>query len=295
MGKSRRGHETPEEDPFLSSKYAVAYVRGQQDLMDKFHPPFKSCECCGGTLTANGYIVSDYDSLEKSLQFQHYTKTLEETAALAIQSGILCKYATTLQGLTASVATVYYPGFDHVACGNVQVKESNEIASSSDAVVLVMGSEQSIEREALGRIGTLPGQQSLLISEVANASKGPVILVIMSGGGMDVWFARIIPKFLAFCVGNFPGEAATADKIFGWMAAGDMVSTVMSRKGSHDNETRHCHGIPWSNILFCKGETVYSSLEGQSYSQVDHHLVRAPTFVSHQLASLLMQGKPARI
>ncbi|KAL2513694.1 Beta-D-xylosidase 4 [Forsythia ovata] len=154
-----RGQETPGEDPLLSSKYAVAYVRGlqqrddgdknrlkvaacckhytaydldkwkgveryrfnamvtQQDLEDTFQPPFKSCvvdgnvasvmcsynqvngrPTCGGfDLLAgvirgewklDGYIVSDCDSLKEMFYSQHYTKTPEETAALAIQSGV---------------------------------------------------------------------------------------------------------------------------------------------------------------------------------------------------------------
>lgn len=83
-----------------------------------------------------------------------------------------------------------------------------------------MGSDQSIETEARDRINlTLPGQQSFLVSEVAKASKGPVILVIMSGGGMDVSFAVNDPKVTSILWVGFPGEAggaALADIIFGY-------------------------------------------------------------------------------
>lgn len=106
-----------------------------------------------------------------------------------------------------------------MSCATAQVDEAKKIAAAADAVVLVMGSDQSIETEGRDRVAiTLPGQQSLLISEVANVSKGPVILVIMSGGGWDVQFAKDSPKITSILWVGFPGEAggaAIADVIFG--------------------------------------------------------------------------------
>lgn len=97
---------------------------------------------------------------------------------------------------------------------------AKKVAAAADAVVMIMGSDQSIERESLDRVDiTLPGQQQLLISQVASVSKGPVILVIMSGGGMDVQFAKDDPKITSILWVGFPGEAggaAIADVIFGY-------------------------------------------------------------------------------
>ncbi|OMO99102.1 hypothetical protein CCACVL1_03933 [Corchorus capsularis] len=67
------------------------------------------------------YIVSDCDSVDVFFNTQHYTKTPEEAAAIAINSGIPCKYTTPLQGLTASAATTYVPGCSNVACASAQV------------------------------------------------------------------------------------------------------------------------------------------------------------------------------
>lgn len=117
------------------------------------------------------------------------------------------------------MATVYQPGCANVACGTAQADDAKKVAAAADAVVLVMGSDQSIEAESRDRIDiTLPGQQNLLISEVASVSKGPVILVIMSGGGMDIQFAKDDPKITSILWVGFPGEAggaALADIIFG--------------------------------------------------------------------------------
>ena len=134
--------------------------------------------------------------------------------------GTPCKYTTPLQGLTALVPTSYAPGCANVACATAQVDAATKIASTADATVLIVGDDQSIETESRDRIDiTLPGQQTLLIQQVAKASKGPVILVIMSGGGMDVQFAKDDPKITSILWVGFPGEAggaAIADVIFGF-------------------------------------------------------------------------------
>ncbi|KAL1544391.1 Fibronectin type III-like domain [Salvia divinorum] len=46
------------------------------------------------------------------------------------------------------------------SCVAAQVDSAKKVAASADAVVLVMGSDQSIERESLDRVNTFPGQQT---------------------------------------------------------------------------------------------------------------------------------------
>ncbi|KAL0335147.1 UNVERIFIED_CONTAM: Beta-xylosidase/alpha-L-arabinofuranosidase 1 [Sesamum radiatum] len=133
--------------------------------------------------------------------------------------GVPCKYTSPLQSLTASVPTVYQPGCADVLCGTAQIEDAKKIASTADAVVIIVGSDLSIETETVDRVNiTLPGQQQTLVTEVAEVSKGPVILVIMSGGSMDVQFAKYNPKITSILWVGFPGEAggaAIADVIFG--------------------------------------------------------------------------------
>ena len=85
--------------------------------------------------------------------------------------------------------------------------------------MLLMGASLAIEAESLDRVNILlPRKKQLLISEVANVSKGPVVLVIMSGGGMDVSFAKNDDKITSILWVGYPGEAggaAIADVIFG--------------------------------------------------------------------------------
>ncbi|KAK6121043.1 hypothetical protein DH2020_045214 [Rehmannia glutinosa] len=300
-------------------RYTFNALVTQQDLDDTFQPPFKSCvidgnvasvmcsynqvngkPTCGdpdllsgvirGQWKLNGYIVTDCDSLNEMFNSQHYTKTAEETAALAMNSGLdlncgdfLSKNAQSAvnkgllnetvinKAVSNNFATMMRLGFfngdptkqlygnlgpkDVCTTANQELarevarqgivllknakgslplsptaiktlavigpnanvthtissRRDQESSRRGDAVVLVMGSDQSIERESLDRVDiTLPGQQKLLISEVANVSKGPVILVIMSGGGMDIQFAKDDPKISSILWVGFPGEAGGA-------------------------------------------------------------------------------------
>ncbi|KAD6795420.1 hypothetical protein E3N88_06316 [Mikania micrantha] len=206
--------------------------------------------------------------------------------------GTPCKYTTPLQGLTALVATVYQPGCANVGCGSAQVDEAKKVAAAADAVVLVMGSDQSIEAESRDRIDiTLPGQQNLLISEVASVSKGPVILVIMSGGGMDIQFAKENPKITSILWVGFPGEAggaALADIVFGlynpsgrlpmsWYPQSYTQKVNMTNMNMRPDPAT---GYPGRTYRFYKGDTVYTFGDGLSYSEFTHHLVKAPKLVS---------------
>ncbi|XP_024979718.1 beta-xylosidase/alpha-L-arabinofuranosidase 2-like [Cynara cardunculus var. scolymus] len=206
--------------------------------------------------------------------------------------GTPCKYTTPLQGLTASVPTVYQAGCDNVGCGTAQIEAAKKVAAAADAVVLVMGTDQSIEAESRDRIDiTLPGQQNNLISEVANVSKGPVILVIMSGGGMDIQFAKDNPKITSILWVGFPGEAggaALADIVFGqynpcgrlpmsWYPQSYTTKVNMTNMNMRPDPAT---GYPGRTYRFYKGDTIYTFGDGLSFSEFAHHLVSAPKLVS---------------
>lgn len=96
--------------------------------------------------------------------------------------------------------------------------------------VLVVGADQSVERESLDRTSLLlPGQQPQLVSAVANASRGPVILVVMSGGPFDISFAKSSDKISAILWVGYPGEAggaALADILFGYHNPGECIASL---------------------------------------------------------------------
>lgn len=135
-------------------------------------------------------------------------------------AGVPCGYTTPLQGIGKYARTVHQPGCSDVACSHDNLfGGAIGAARQADATVLVMGLDQSIEAEFRDRAGLLlPGRQQELISKVAAASNGPVILVLMSGGPVDITFAKNDPKIGAILWAGYPGQAggaAIADVLFG--------------------------------------------------------------------------------
>ncbi|CAN6858414.1 unnamed protein product [Brassica oleracea] len=135
-------------------------------------------------------------------------------------AGKACAYTTPLQGISRYAKTIHQEGCAGVACaGNQGFGAAEAAARQADATVLVMGLDQSIEAETRDRTGLLlPGYQQNLVTRVAQASRGPVILVLMSGGPVDVSFAKNDPRVAAIIWAGYPGQAggaAIADIIFG--------------------------------------------------------------------------------
>ncbi|KAI3852440.1 hypothetical protein MKX03_009403 [Papaver bracteatum] len=184
--------------------------------------------------------------------------------------GTPCRYTTPLDGLTALVPTVYSAGCPTIACGTAQLENAKKIAAQTDATILIVGTDQSIEAESKDRLDLhLPGQQPLLVSEVAKASKGPVILVIMSGGSMDITFAKDDPKISSILWVGFPGEAggaAIADVIFGFYnPSGRLPMTWYPQAYAENVQMTNMNmrpdpatGYPGRSYRFYTGDTVYS-------------------------------------
>lgn len=131
-----------------------------------------------------------------------------------------CGYTTPLQGIGRYARTIHQAGCADVACSGDQLFGAAVAAArQADATVLVMGLDQSIEAEARDRVHILlPGRQQELVSRVAMAARGPTILVLMSGGPIDVSFAKNDPRIAAILWVGYPGQAggaAVADVLFG--------------------------------------------------------------------------------
>ncbi|KAF2532374.1 hypothetical protein F2Q70_00032190 [Brassica cretica] len=142
-------------------------------------------------------------------------------------AGKACTYTTPLQGISRYARTLHQAGCAGVACrGNQGFGAAEAAAREADATVLVMGLDQSIEAETRDRTGLLlPGYQQELVTRVAQASKGPVILVLMSGGPIDVSFAKNNPRVAAIIWAGYPGQAggaAIANIIFGAVNPGKL-------------------------------------------------------------------------
>lgn len=134
--------------------------------------------------------------------------------------GIACGYTSPLQGIARHAKTIHELGCLDVACADDRLFEAAiGAAREADATVLVIGLDQSVEAETVDRVGLLlPGRQQDLITKVAAASKGPTILVLMSGGPVDITFAKNDPRVVGIFWAGYPGQAggvAIADILFG--------------------------------------------------------------------------------
>ena len=143
-------------------------------------------------------------------------------------AGKACAYTSPLQGISRYARTLHQAGCAGVACkGNQGFGAAEAAAREADATVLVMGLDQSIEAETRDRTGLLlPGYQQDLVTRVAQASRGPVILVLMSGGPIDVTFAKNDPRVAAIIWAGYPGQAggaAIANIIFGAANPGTLL------------------------------------------------------------------------
>merc|ERR1712228_1132858 len=81
----------------------------------------------------------------------------------------------------------YAKGCDMNSANTSMIAAAVKAAQSADVTILVMGLDQSQESEGHDRTNiAMPGQQNNLISQVSKAAKGSVILVILSGGSVDI-------------------------------------------------------------------------------------------------------------
>jgi beta-D-xylosidase 4 len=154
-------------------------------------------------------------------------------------AGIPCKFISPLDGITALLGgdgenVIYAPGCADASCEDGSLIQSAATAASeADAVVLFVGLSQAQESEGRDRESLLlPGMQQELISTVVDAVSGqPIVVVILSGGPVDVSFMKEDDRVGSILWAGYPGQAggqAIAEVIFGDVNPGKLVSSVSS-------------------------------------------------------------------
>ncbi|GMH02325.1 hypothetical protein Nepgr_004164 [Nepenthes gracilis] len=225
-------------------------------------------------------------------------------------AGIACGYTTPLQGIGRYARTIHQQGCADVACKTDRLFGPAIVtARQADAVVLVMGLDQSIEAEFRDRsVLLLPGRQQELVSKVAVASKGPTVLVLMSGGPVDVSFAKRDPRIAAILWAGYPGQAggiAIADVLFGTANPGGKLPMTWYPQDYLNNlpmtnmAMRPSKGYPGRTYRFYQGPVVYPFGHGLSYTKFVHTITAAPTAVAIPLtgrrANTTISGKAIRV
>ncbi|TKW02464.2 hypothetical protein SEVIR_8G240001v4 [Setaria viridis] len=219
-------------------------------------------------------------------------------AMIGNYAGKPCRYTTPLQGVAGYVRqAVHAAGCTDVACAGTRqpIAAAVDAARRSDATVIVAGLDQKVEAEGLDRSTLLlPGRQAELISAVAKESKGPVVLVLMSGGPIDIAFAQNDPRIAAILWVGYPGQAggqAIADVIFGHHNPGGKLPVTWYpedylRKAPMTNMAMRANpgsGYPGRTYRFYTGPTILPFGHGLSYTQFTHSLAHAPEKLTVQL------------
>ncbi|XP_062197312.1 probable beta-D-xylosidase 7 [Phragmites australis] len=196
-----------------------------------------------------------------------------------------CEPTTPLKGIQGYVKNAkFLAGCNSAVCNVAGTAQAVALASSSDSVFLFMGLSQQQECEGRDRTSLLlPGNQQSLITAVANAAKRPVILVLLTGGPVDITFAQSNPKIGAILWAGYPGQAgglAIAKVLFGdknpsgklpvtWYPEEFTKFPMTDMRMRSDPAT----GYPGRSYRFYKGKTVYKFGYGLSYSKFSHRLV----------------------
>ncbi|KAJ6352855.1 hypothetical protein OIU76_001968 [Salix suchowensis] len=196
--------------------------------------------------------------------------------------GPACKNVTILEALRNYVSSASYDkGCNNVSCTSADKKKSLEMAKTGDQVILVMGLDQSQEKERLDRMDlVLPGKQPMLITSVAKAAKRPVVLVLLGGSPMDVTFAKNNRKIGSILWVGYPGQAgatALAQIIFGEHNPGgrlpmtwypqDFTKVPMTDMRMRPHPST---GNPGRTYRFYEGEKVFEFGYGLSYSDYSY-------------------------
>ncbi|KAJ7968897.1 Beta-D-xylosidase [Quillaja saponaria] len=135
-------------------------------------------------------------------------------------AGIPFQITAPIDGLAKYAKVMYEMGCGEVLCKNESfIFSAMKAAKNADTIVILAGLDLSVEQESLDREDLLlPGYQTQLINQVVGVSRGPVILVIMSAGGIDISFAKENENIKAILWAGYPreeGGQAIADVVFG--------------------------------------------------------------------------------
>ncbi|KAM3311234.1 hypothetical protein ACQJBY_031728 [Aegilops geniculata] len=216
-----------------------------------------------------------------------------------------CESVTPLKGVQGYVKDVrFLAGCGSAVCDVADTDQAATLAASSDYVLLFMGLSQQQESEGRDRTSLLlPGQQQSLITAVADAAKKPVILVLLTGGPVDVTFAKTNPKIGAILWAGYPGQAgglAIARVLFGDHNPGGRLPVTwypeeFTKVPMTDMRMRAdpATGYPGRSYRFYQGETVYKFGYGLSYSSYSRRLVSSGTPNTDLLAGLSTMPSPA--
>lgn len=192
-------------------------------------------------------------------------------------------------GIAKRASVTYLDGKD--------VSQAVQAVADVDAVVLVVGltseavspndEAEGHDRNSL-RLPNTDGDQEALIQQVGAAAGGkPVVVVVMSGGPVDIQFAKESDAVSAIMWCGYPGQSggdAISDALFGitnafgkltqtWYPEAFVSQVDLKDMGMRPNATT---GNPGRSYRFYTGPTVFSFGDGLSYTNFEHDVQVMP-------------------
>ncbi|OVA13542.1 WD40 repeat [Macleaya cordata] len=216
------------------------------------------------------------------------------TAMIGNYAGIPCRYIAPYIGLSAYANVTVAQGCANVACknGSLNMGPAVEAAKHADATIILVGLDLSIEAESLDRVDLfLPGLQTQLINQVTDAAIGPVVLVVLTAGGVDISFAHNNPKIKAIIWAGYPGQeggSAIADVIFGKYNPGGRLP-ITWYQGNYIQKLPMTSmpfrpvdklGYPGRTYKFFNGSTVYPFGYGLSYTKFKYKVASSRSSIN---------------
>ena len=148
------------------------------------------------------------------------------------------------------------------------------------------------EQEFIDRQDTkLPGVQEDLVEHLAHVASRPIIVVIMSGGSVNLERFKTNPRIGAILYVGYPGQAggiSIAQTIFGDNNPSGRLSHTFYRSNFVDRVSMYDYnmrpnpatGNPGRTYRFHQDPVVYPFGHGLSYTKFQFHWIQPHTFLS---------------
>ncbi|KAH7678551.1 Non-reducing end alpha-L-arabinofuranosidase protein, partial [Dioscorea alata] len=218
-------------------------------------------------------------------------------------AGVPCRYVSPKDGIEKYANVQYQMGCADVMCRNGSlIWPAVRAARTADATVIVVGLDETIETEGLDRENMeLPGYQLQFITQVAHVASGPVVVVILSAGPVNILSLKLNPDIDSILWAGYPGQEggqAIADVIFGqYNPAGRLPVTwyppeyvwqlpMTSMRFRPIQSDQVSLGYPGRTYKFYSGPSIYPFGYGLSYTQFQYTVVNSTSAIEKQLGTI---------
>lgn len=197
---------------------------------------------------------------------------------------------SVLMGLSqlAGITTSYAKGCDIYHNDTSGIASASALAAVADATIIVVGNSAESSnpvRESEGKDREsikFPGVQEDLITQAAAASKGPVIVVIMSGGAQDLRTIKTNDQVAGILWVGYPGQSggqAIAEILYGKINPSGRLTQTFYADGFYSDfldmnmRPNKTSGNPGRTHRFYTGTPVYPFGAGLSYTKFSYSLI----------------------